>query len=118
MDEERRGVEKLSAVKLLPLVSPGPCTVALQGQRVRRRGESEYIKNQRFVVPLPTILDESAFRSPAMRDRDSPVLRPLPVGTAVDGVGKCANLAFVFRVAIEILRGRQCSRDQKRRIDG
>ena len=77
MDEERTGVEKLVTVKLLPLVSPGPGLVALFGQRVRRRGETEDVKNQRFVVALPTILDESAFRSPTMRYCVSPDFAPI-----------------------------------------
>src|SRR6266487_1759033 len=106
MDEERPCIEKFVPVKAFPPVSPGPSLVALFGQRVRRRGETEDVKNQGFVVALPTILDESAFRSPAVRDSDPTVLGPLPVGPGVDGVGKRANLILIFGVAIEILRGR------------
>src|SRR5216683_478536 len=100
MDEQRPRVEKLVTVKLLPLVSPGPSLIALFRQRVRRRGQTEDVKNQGFVVALPSILDESAFRSPPMCDSvhtsgvptlgtpvDSEVLGPLPVGPRVDGVG-------------------------------
>src|SRR6266496_4758445 len=131
MDEERPCVQKLMPVKLLPFISPGPSLIALFGQRVRRRGETEDVKKEGFVVALPPILDESIFRSPAVRDRvlpseagplgtsdDSIVLGPLPVGPGVEGLGKCANLALIVSVAIEILRGRQSSRDQERRIDG
>src|SRR5688572_4913855 len=88
MEEERPAIKKLVAVKLLPLVSACPFTVTLRGHRVGRRCECEDVKNQRFVVSEPTILDEAAFWSPSMRDRDSAVQRPLPVGAAVDGVGK------------------------------
>jgi hypothetical protein len=117
MDEERTGVEKLVPVKLLPLITPGPCRVALCGQRVRRRSKAENVKNQGFVVTLPTILDESAFGFPTMRYRDSAVLGPLPICTAIDSVGKPANFALTFGITFEILRGRQCSDDQEGRID-
>src|SRR5260370_519638 len=117
MDEERRCVEKLLPVNTSPLVSPGPILVTLFRHRVRRRGESEDVKNQGFVITLPTILDESTFRSPSMRYSDFPVLGPMPVVPGVDGLGEGANLALIWGVAIEILRRRQCSGDQKGRID-
>src|SRR6266487_2550172 len=118
MDEERSRVEKLKTVKLLPLVSAGPSLIALFRQRVRRRSQTQDVKNQGFVVAQPSIPDESAFGSPAMRDSvhasgpaplrtpvDSAVLGPLPVGPGVDCIGKRANLLLVFGVAIEILSG-------------
>src|SRR5258708_6374096 len=118
MDEERPRVEKLKTVKLLPLVSAGPSLIALFRQRVRRRGQTENVKNQGLVVAQPSILDESAFGFPPMRDSihasgavplrtpvDSAVLRPLPVGPGVDCVRKRANLLLVFGVAVEILSG-------------
>src|SRR6266404_1768380 len=118
MDEERSRVEKLKTVKLLPIVSAGPSLIALFRQRVRRRGHTENVKNQGLVVAQPSILDESAFRSPAMRDSihasgaaplrtpvNSAVLRPLPVGPGVDCVGKRANLLLIFGVAIKIFSG-------------
>src|SRR5437867_4493951 len=103
MDEERTCVKKLVPVKTSPLVTPGPRLVALFRQWVRGRGEAENVKNQRFVVALPTILNESPFRSPSMRDSHSAILGPLPVGPGVDRFGKCANLALIVGVAFEIL---------------
>src|SRR6267142_6109473 len=117
MDEERPCVEKLVPVKTAPLVSAGPGLVALFRHRVRRRGKSEDIKNQGLVVPLPTILDESASGFPTMRYCVFSILRPLPIGAAVDVVGQLTNFALARSVAIEILRCRQCARDQEGGID-
>ena len=118
MDEERTGVEKLMTVKLLPLIGLAPGAIALlRVSGYVGEAEAEDVKNERFVVSLPTILYESAFRSPPMSYGDSAILRPLPVCSSVDRVGDFTKLAFVVRVAIEILRGRQCSCDQEGRID-
>src|ERR1700723_3805851 len=43
MDEERTCVEKIVAVQIFPLVRRGPCGIAIGGNRIGRRGYSQYI---------------------------------------------------------------------------
>ena len=118
MDEERSGIQKFNVVDLLPLVGCAPCRVAFADRRVRRRPEGQHVQQQSFVISLPTIIQESAFRSPALADRGAFVLSPLPIREAVHRVSKLADFAFVRRIAVEVHGCCQGAGKKKRGING
>ena len=56
-------------------------------------------------------------RSPAVRHRSAPVLRPSPIGTAIPRLAEIANFRLVRSVGVEIHPCGQGARQQKRAID-
>src|SRR5215207_529364 len=52
-----------------------------------------------------------------MRDCQSAVLRPMPIGAFVKRLSEPANLTLIFRVTIEIARRRERAGDQVSGID-
>src|SRR5918999_3142422 len=111
MDKQRPGVEKLTPVNSFPLIRPGPGAITLLRKRVSPRGQAEHIKNQGFAVTGPAIPDESPSRSPAMRNCQRFVLCPVPVGAVIKRVGETAQFALVFRIAVEVFRCRERTRN-------
>ena len=95
------------AVRRSPLVGVGPRGVAAFGQWERRRAEPQDVQQQRLVVAFPAVLQKAALGLPAVDDGGAAVLRPLPVGPAIEPVGKAPNVALIGRVCVEVAPGRQ-----------
>src|SRR4029079_7694709 len=102
MGEQRPGVQILVAVAFLPLVGRAPSGIAFGWQRMRRRAEAEHVQQQGFVIAFPPPRQESALGLPAVRDRGAPVLRPLPVGAAIERVGEVPDFPFVGSGRVEV----------------
>ena len=77
------------------------------------RAESQDIQQQRLVVAFPAVFEKSAFGLPAVRHRCAAVLRPWPVGAAIERVGKGADFLFVGRIRVKIDARRQRTGQQK-----
>src|SRR2546430_10616070 len=107
----------LEAIKVFPPVSAGPGAITRRETRKCWRGERQDIKNQSFTVASPTILDESGFRFPSMRDSQCAMLCPLPVSAAVEFFRQFANLSFFVVVSIKVLCRRQRAGDQETGVD-
>ena len=85
---------------------------------MRWRTKAEQVQEQRLVIALPPIWQESALRLPTVRDRRPAILGPLPVDAPVQLVGQRSDFALVRRFIREIGRRGQHARQQKCRIDG
>ncbi len=105
------------AIEVAPVVGRRPCAIRGLRQRMRRRAEAERVEEQRLRIAFPAIGQEARLASPAVRHRDPPVLRPLPVHSPVQRVGELADAALVVGRAVEVLGGEQRARDQERRVD-
>ena len=53
-----------------------------------------------------------------MREGESAITGPIPIGPTVQRLGQVSDLDFVWRVPIEIGADRQSAREQKCRVDG
>src|SRR6185437_2805925 len=102
MREQRPRIKIIVAITTLPFVSGCPRRVAFLRQRMRGRTQSQDIQHERFVVAFPAVLEKSAFGLPAVRDRSATVLRPGPVGAAIERVGQGTYFFFLGRVSVEI----------------
>src|SRR4029453_674454 len=78
----------------------------------------EDVEQQTFVVTLVAMSDKPSLWPPTMRERRSPITRPIPVGATVQRRGQGPDLDLVGRVSIEIGGDCQSAREQKRRVDG
>src|ERR1019366_7099242 len=114
--EQWSGVKIFLSVTVFPLVSGSPRYVALLGQWIRRRAQPQDIQQHRLVVAFPTVGEEAAFRLPAVRDRCTLVLRPLPIGAAIERVGEYADFTLVGCTGVEINPRRQRASYQKSTI--
>ena len=85
---------------------------------MRRRAEPQDIEQKRLIISFPAVLQESALGCPSVADGFSPVLRPAPIGSAIERIGQCADLGFGLRVRIEKRRRGQRAGQQKRAVDG
>ena len=81
-----------------------------------RRTQPQDVQQQRLVVAFPAVLEEAAFGLPAVRDGRAAVLRPLPIGTAIERVGEGADLMLVGRIRVKVHPCRQRARQQKRAV--
>src|SRR5688572_20613400 len=104
MNEERTCVNKLVAVKPLPFVGTGPRAIALLGKRKRLRRQTEDVQDECLAVTVPSVSNESRFRFPTMRDRQTTILGPVPIRTSIKRFGELPNLTLVFSLAVEIGR--------------
>ena len=111
--EERSGVKIVVSVRVLPSIGRTPCGVAAVRQRICGRAERKHVEQERFIVTLPTILEEAAFRLPAVRQRCPLILGPVPIGAAIERVGEGADLMLVGRIRVEITSRRQRTGQQK-----
>ena len=103
---------------LFPFVGGNPRRVAFLRQRMRGRAESQDVQHERLVVAFPAVFEKSAFGFPTVRDRSAAVLRPRPVGAAIERVGEGAYFPFLRRVRVKIRSGRQRAGEQNGAIDG
>ena len=82
-----------------------------------RRAQPQDVQQQRLVVAFPSVVEESTFGLPAVRNRCTLVLCPLPIGAPIKRVGKGADLLLVNVVRVEINPRRQRTRQQKSTIN-
>lgn len=80
------------------------------------RAEPQDIQQQRLIIAFPAVVEKSAFRLPAVRHCCLMVLRPLPIGSAIERVGEGTDVMLVGRIRIKIHSCRQCARQQQRAI--
>src|ERR1700680_716367 len=102
MHEKRPSIQKIVAVHVLPLVSRRPRMVTVAFERIGRRAQRQHVEYDRLVVTLPTVMQESALRLPALPERLAAVLRPSPVDAVKERVDDLAQLDFVSSVGIEV----------------
>src|ERR1035437_8867281 len=79
---------------------------------MRGRAESQDIQHKRLVVTLPPPFQKSAFGLPPVRDRSAPVLRPRPVSTTIERVGKGSYFPVVSRIRVKIRARSQSTGEQ------
>src|SRR5207253_5082239 len=78
VSKDRTIKQNFVTVKFLPLVGRGPRRVALLSQGMRRGTKAQRVQEQRLVVPVPPVRQESPLRLPPMRDGRPAVLGPPP----------------------------------------
>src|SRR5262249_50948542 len=83
VDEQRAAVEAVDSIQVLPLIGGRPCVIAVTGQGMRRRSQRKHVENDRLVVTLPAVVQESAFRLPALTQCFAAILCPAPVDSAI-----------------------------------
>jgi hypothetical protein len=82
-----------------------------------RRAKSQNIEQSRLVVAFPAMLQKPELRGPTVGDGFCSVLRPLPIGAAIERVGQGANFGLGFGVRIKKLRGGQRPCQEESGID-
>ena len=117
MHEKRPSVQKIVAVHVLPLISRRPCVVTVALERMGRRAERQHVEHDRLVVTLPTVMQESALRLPALPEGLAAVLRPSPVDAAKEQVDDFPQLDFFGSVGTKVHTRGQRTGDQQRGID-
>src|ERR1700676_462666 len=124
-------MEVLDSVLLSPVECLLPRTVALRRQRKGGRAKPQHVHQQRLIVSLVSITDETIFRGTAVNDRDifnslgrptvcitrNGVERPLPVGAAEERVGGFADFTLGGRISVKKRRRRKHPRQQKRAVN-
>src|ERR1700687_454555 len=120
-------MEVFDSILLSPVECLLPRAVALRRQRKGGRAKPQHVHQQRLIVSLVSITDETIFRCAAVDDRDifyglsrptvcvtrNGVERPLPVGAAKQRVGEFADFTLGGRVSVKEHRRRKHSRQQK-----
>src|ERR1700687_3392455 len=124
-------MEVLDAILLSPVECLLPRSVALRRQRKGGRAKPQHVHQQRLIVSLVSITDETIFRGTAMDDRDifyglgrptvcvtrNGVERPLPVGAAKQRIGGFADFTLGGRVNVKNPPRRNHPRQQKRAVN-
>src|ERR1700719_1843147 len=124
-------MEVFDAILLSPVECLLPRTVALRRQRKGGRAKPQHVHQQRLIVSLVSITDETIFRRTAVNDRDifnslgrptvcitrNGVKRPLPVGAAKERVGGFADFTLGGRISVKKRRRRKHSRQKKRAVN-
>src|SRR3990170_8504558 len=111
--EQRSGVEVVITITMLPPIGGGPRCVAAFWEGMGRRTETQNVEQQSFVVAFPPVVEEAAFWLPAVRHRCTLVLRPLPIGAAIERVAKGADFTLVYCTVVEIDARRQRAGQQE-----
>src|SRR5580658_4689127 len=83
---------------------------------MRRRSDAEDIKDGRFVVALPAVMQKAAFRLPALGYRLETVSRPPPIDPPIERVAQSADFSLLGG-AVEIAPGGQDTRHQQCSVD-
>ena len=115
--EERSRVEVLLPVDLLPRIGRRPRGIGAGRDRMRRRGEGEHVEQERFVVALPAVRQESAFRLPAMGESQATVQGPLPVDALPDPAHELPDPTLRLGRSIEVHGRREGAGDEKGAVD-
>src|ERR1700726_772340 len=124
-------MEVFDSVLLSPVECLLPRPIALRRQRKGGRAKPQHVHQQRLIVSLVSITDETIFRGTAVDDRDifyrlgrptvcvtrKGVKRPLPVGAAKGRVGGFADFTLCGCVSVKKRSRRKHPRQQKRAVN-
>src|SRR5688500_12604490 len=83
--EERPAVDMLVTVDPVPPVGREPLIICLASHREGRRAKSKNHQEERFVIPAPGVGNETAFRTPPVRDC-AVAEHPLPLRAEIERV--------------------------------
>src|ERR1700684_2801289 len=83
---------------------------------MRRRADAEDIKDGRFVIALPAVMQKAAFRLPTLGYRLETVARPAPIDTPIERVTQSTDFSLLGG-AVEIASGGEDTRHQQCGVD-